>query len=383
MTHSAVDSFRAFEYMAWAKDHSFRHAFPLHDSAAPTIQPATLIANLDELRLDVSPGAMGTPELRTAIAAWQSRFASINGIAGTVGPDDVLVSQGTSYANLLVCLALIAPGAPVLVESPAYPAFDRLVRLMHGEPIPFERPADCDFRIDVGALDARWAEHPACRLVALSNLHNPSGHALNLDTLRGIGEVAAARDGYVLMDEVYLDLAPDDLLLPAAAVSERFVSTSSLTKCYGLGNLRVGWLVTRDPWLRTRLLEVNDIGAVNVSTVDQAIALACQGRADEIRARNRELIGGNREILRGWADGRDDLDHLEAVGGTVDLLDLHGRDCRALVAHAIEHYDCCVTPGAFFDMPGWLRIAVQDPDPKRYAESLHRLGLALDAVPPP
>ena len=45
----------------------------------------------------------------------------------------------------------------------------------------------------------------------------------------------------MLVDEVYLDTLGGASLSPAALVSERFISTSSLTKAYGLAGLRCGW----------------------------------------------------------------------------------------------------------------------------------------------
>ena len=60
-------------------------------------------------------------------------------------------------------------------------------------------------------------------------------------TLEAIADVAERARVHVLVDEVYLDTLGGASVTPAALVSERFISTSSLSKAYGLAGVRCGW----------------------------------------------------------------------------------------------------------------------------------------------
>src|SRR6185503_4183049 len=86
--------------------------------------------------------------------------------------------------------------------------------------------------------------------VILSNLHNPSGVAIDAKTMLAIAELASRVGAMVLVDEVYLDycwsIDPGAQHLPACRVAKNAVSWSSTTKCMGFSALRAGWIVTPD-----------------------------------------------------------------------------------------------------------------------------------------
>ncbi|WP_345147879.1 MocR-like pyridoxine biosynthesis transcription factor PdxR [Arthrobacter ginkgonis] len=81
------------------------------------------------------PPAAGTPELRAAIAGHLRRARGLD-----CGPDDVVVTAGTSDALLLLALALKPADRPlrIAVEDPGYAAARRVLRTAgaHVQPVP-------------------------------------------------------------------------------------------------------------------------------------------------------------------------------------------------------------------------------------------------------
>ena len=77
--------------------------------------------------LNRAPGpyddALGTPQLRTALANWVARS---RGVAAT--PEDIVVTSGAAHAIDLVARVLADPGAVVAVEEPGYPPVVSLLR---------------------------------------------------------------------------------------------------------------------------------------------------------------------------------------------------------------------------------------------------------------
>src|SRR6185369_16575031 len=65
--------------------------------------------------------------------------------------------------------------------------------------------------------------------------------------LRELAAIAAARSAYLIVDEVYAPfdgLAHDGVFQGSARkLASNVVTVGSLTKCYGLGMYRIGWVL--------------------------------------------------------------------------------------------------------------------------------------------
>ena len=77
------------------------------------------------------------------------------------------------------------------------------------------------------------------KLIVITHPHNPTGVAAERSALDEIGRIAERAGAHVLVDEVYKDVASATTVVPAAERDDVFITTSSLTKSYGLSSLRV------------------------------------------------------------------------------------------------------------------------------------------------
>src|SRR5438270_11106876 len=100
----------------------------------------------------------------------------------------VTVSGGTSLANHLAIAALIEHGDEVLIEQPTYDPLLAIARYLGAKIRRFPRRFEDGFKIDIGELEKQI--NPRTRLIALTNLHNPSSALVEEATLRKIGELA-------------------------------------------------------------------------------------------------------------------------------------------------------------------------------------------------
>ena len=94
------------------------------------------------------------------------------------------------------------------------------------------------------------------------------------DELETIVEHCANNDCRLFSDEVFrgLDYRPADRLLPVASLYKKGISLGLISKAYGLGGVRVGWLACQDLYPIKRMLEIKHYLSI------------CNGRADEISA---------------------------------------------------------------------------------------------------
>src|SRR5262249_7539757 len=104
----------------------------------------------------------------------------------------------------------------------------------------FERPLGAEAEALAAAVER--ALGPATRMVVVSDLHNPSGVTMSEPEAAALGRLAERLGFWILCDETYRDAALSVPRGGAATGGERWISTSSLTKSYGLGGLRIGWV---------------------------------------------------------------------------------------------------------------------------------------------
>ncbi|MFN2387834.1 MAG: pyridoxal phosphate-dependent aminotransferase [Thermoanaerobaculia bacterium] len=349
-------------YMEWAKTRP-----------APAIDLAG--SNLLACSLDDLPGARdavdlagenpdGYPPLLEAIA----RHAG-------VGPERVATGAGCSGANFLALAAMLSPGDEVLVESPGYDPLVAAAEMLGASVRRFPRRFEEGFGIDAGGIAA--ALTPGTRVVVLSDPHNPSGVLLPERQLDDLAALAEERGIEVLVDEVYLDVVLPPRRAPAAARSERFVSTSSLTKAYGLSSLRCGWVLAR-PDLARRVRRARDVVDVSGAVPAERLSLLAFRHLGRLTGRMRALVDVNGALVAGFLAGRPELESVPPRGTIVFPRFRDGSDAGHFAEGLLRDHGVAVVPGAFFEAPAHFRLAFGGAtDPLR--RGLEAIGRQLDA----
>jgi aspartate/methionine/tyrosine aminotransferase len=287
----------------------------------------------------------------------------------------VALATGASGANFLVGGALLRPGDEVLVERPVYDPLLGIPRFLGARIKRFDRVFEDGFQVDPDRV-AR-ALSPDTRLIILTNLHNPTGALTSTDRLEAIGKVAAEVGARVLVDEVYLESVPGDPPPPAATLSSTFISTSSLTKAYGLSGLRAGWILG-SPEVVEACRRVRDLVDGVGAFPSELLALMAFENLPGLRERARAILDPNFQLLKGFIGGRPELEWVEPQGGSVGFPRITGlEDSGPFVARLRETYGTGVVPGHFFEAPPHFRVALGGK--KEVLEGgLRRLGDALD-----
>jgi hypothetical protein len=354
-----------FRYMAWAKEHSTRGKFPLHMSGMPAVGLEDLGVAGGDVRMARPTSSRPDEEIAAAVAA---RYG--------VPVDCVMPCCGTHMANFLLARALAGPGTRVLVETPNYEDVPRVFEMVGAEVVLFRRRREDGWRLPIPEIRRGLAG--GARMVAVTDLHNPSGARLLPDDLAALEAAARDAGATVLVDEVYRDfLAPP--VSTAFVPGGPFVVSSSVTKVYGLGGLRLGWALAA-PAVVDRLRDVNDYLVVNMPAPAASIGMAGWGRMEGIAARHRERAATNFRVLSAWVRGRRDVRWSPPDGGISSFLEvpgLAGKDDVAWVESLIEDTGVVVVPGTMFGEPGSLRVSFGLAT-ERLQEALDLLGGHLD-----
>ncbi|MFN7086338.1 MAG: pyridoxal phosphate-dependent aminotransferase [Burkholderiales bacterium] len=203
----------------------------------PTPQPVceAAIAALAKGELFYTP-ALGLPRLREAIAAfYRSRYGV------TVPASRIIVTPGSSGALLLAVAALVDRGDQVLMSDPGYPCNRHFVRLMEGEPVGVAVGADSNHQLTPELVARHWGSRTVAALVASPS--NPTGTLIPAPQLKAMAELAQARGGALIVDEIYHGLVYDGVAETALGLAENVFIINSFSKYFNMTGWRLGWLV--------------------------------------------------------------------------------------------------------------------------------------------
>jgi aspartate/methionine/tyrosine aminotransferase len=292
-----------------------------------------------------------------------------------VAADRVTTATGTSGANLLVFAALLEPGDEVLIERPGYDPLLGAARLFGATTTRFERRFEDAYALDPDLV--RRAITPRTTIIVITSPHNPTGVAADPAALDEIGRIAERHRALVLVDEVYKDVTGDSAP-PAATRGDAFITTSSLTKSYGLSSLRAGWVIAGDR-VTDRVRRARDVVDGTGSIVAERLAVLAFEHLEALLARARALLTRNRVLLDAFLAAHPQLEYVPSAG-TIVFPRLHGvEDATLLADRLMREYATAVGPGRFFEAPAHFRLGYGgDTDRLRGGlERLHRLLTAM------
>lgn len=366
--HSPIPDARPVEvpradYLLWAK----RRPHPANDLGRSDVIGCSIdeVPGMREALALSGRNDEGWPPLVDAIAAHYG-----------VDPAGVATATGTSGANFLVCAALLQPGDDVIVERPAYDPLLAVPRLLGANLVRVDRRFEEGFRLDVARIAA--AITPRTRLIVVTNPHNPTGVLSGQEDMRALGDFAERRGCYVLADEIYLDAVPGPRRAVAATLSPRVITTSSLTKAYGLAGLRCGWALA-EPRVAEEIRRVRDLVDGSGSILAERAAAAAFAALPQLAARARAILEPNAERFRTFMAGQRAIEWVEPAGGTVAFPRLAGvASADAFAERLVREFATAVVPGRFFEAPAHIRIALGI-DGGVLARGLEAIGQALDA----
>lgn len=317
---------------------------------------------LAELALN-SGGAYGHEPLQRALA----RKAG-------VGEENIVASTGCSLANHLAFAATLEPGDEALIEAPAYELMESAARFLGARVRPFERRFEEGYRLDAERIGRAITRET--RLVVITNLHNPTGALAETEALREIGKRARQMNAYVLVDEVYLEMDFERRQPSAFTLGDNFIVTSSLTKAYGLGGLRCGWIVAPAPLAR-RMWQLDDLFAASAVHVGEQLSVLALEHLEAIAADARALLERNRRRLDAFLDAHPELETHRPPLGTIVFPRRRGvKDAGGWLERVREKYEVSLGPGAYFGAPAHFRLGIGIETAELEA-GLERLGTAL------
>ena len=104
-------------------------------------------------------------------------------------------------------------------------------------------PASAEERFQLSAQHIREHWGPKTRGVLIASPNNPTGATISRPALQELIKEVRARDGFIIMDEIYLGLFYEEAPLSALTLDQDIIVINSFSKYFHMTGWRLGWLI--------------------------------------------------------------------------------------------------------------------------------------------
>ncbi|MDP3341661.1 MalY/PatB family protein [Frigidibacter sp.] len=171
-----------------------------------------------------------------------------------VAPEWIFTTHGLVNGTGLCVDAFTAPGDAVMLMTPVYHAFARVITAA-GRTV-----TECPLTVMDGAHQMDFAGWEALltgreKMLILCSPHNPGGRVWSVEELQAVAEFCVRHDMILVSDEIHHDLVfpgAKHTVMPLAApqILDRLVMMTAGTKTFNIAGSHIGNVIIPDPGLR-------------------------------------------------------------------------------------------------------------------------------------
>jgi aspartate/methionine/tyrosine aminotransferase len=320
-----------------------------HDFRSSGIADFKYNINLGETDLSINY-AHGNPETARLLA---QRY--------NVRAENVFISsEGASGQNARIIRYLAERNRKKNEAIVEYPTYEPLLRLAH-EYFPhvkrLERKEKEDYGIDADALRRVASEKTA--LLVLTNPHAPSGAISNANDLKEVMTVAREYGFYVFCDEIYAEFDRDTVPTAFSVDPESAIVTTSYSKAYGLGGLKLGIALADRELVDGLYTDVlNTVG--NSPNIVQLIASELLAKGKQSLETHKQKWAFLKKLTEEWLNEKS-LEYFPNRVGVTYWVRLPLRDAyKWTTEHSIPRYSLAAVPGTFFLFKNGYKLSESD-----------------------
>lgn len=255
-----------------------------------------------------------------------------------VEPENVTLTNGGSEA-IFLAFSVFGTAGRVAVPLPNYPPM-------------FTVPKSLGMKVQ-GSLTAKsWARGS---MFGLTDPNNPSGVSLDESATDALIDSARGSNAVVYINETYMEFTFSGRPSTNFGRASNVVTSSTMTKFFGLGRLRVGWILS-DRRRARQLLYAK--WALSGHDSAYSLWMAAQvlrnrpkfvERAHQVFSRNAKLVRAFLEQTRGVS--------AESGMAPFCLVRYRGRPDSVSLAHRVlDRTGVLIAPGDFFGAPKAFRL---------------------------
>ena len=216
-----------------------------------------------------------------------------------VDPSHIFTTHGLVNGTALCVQAFSQPGDGVVLFTPVYHAFARVIR-GSGRKVVEVPMVEVDGRMTMTFPDTL---PEGTTMAILCSPHNPGGQVWTVEELRGVADFARRHDLVLVSDEIHHDLVMPGhkhTVMPLAApeIADRLVMLTAATKTFNIAGAHTGNVIIADPALRAKFAAVMEGGGVSPNSFGLFMVTAAYSPegAAWVDALN-QYLDGNRKLF--------------------------------------------------------------------------------------
>lgn len=171
---------------------------------------------------------------------------------------NIMAAAGGVEGVILSFMTILNPGDEVIIPDPAYTCYEGQARLVGAKVVRVPLREEYGFKLQPEDLEA--AITPRTRIVLLNYPSNPVGAVLTPEAGATLAEVIVRHDLIVISDEVYENILFDGRqhysIAQAPGMEQRTLIVNSLSKTYAMTGWRVGYVVSSNLEIMTRMVKM-------------------------------------------------------------------------------------------------------------------------------
>ena len=230
-----------------------------------------------------------------------------------VEAEAIFTTHGLVNGTALCLQAFTQPGDGVVLMTPVYHAFSRVIRAAGRKVVecPLQQ-VDGRYVMDFDAWDAQM--DGSAKMLILCSPHNPGGRVWTLAELEATAAFARRHNLILVSDEIHHDLVmPGHRHIPmaVAAPDQPVVMMTAPSKTFNIAGAHSGNVIIHDPALRERFAAV--MAAMGISANSFGLAMATAAYSPEGAAWADALIAYLEENRRLFEAGVNAIPGLRAM----------------------------------------------------------------------
>jgi aspartate/methionine/tyrosine aminotransferase len=218
---------------------------------------------------------------------------SIAGLYPGLDASHIQVFSGAQEAIFALYHALLAKGDSMQTITPLYEPLQTVAEYFGAEikSVPM-RAIDGHWQLDLDEWLASLM--PDTRMAAINFPHNPTGSMISKLQLQMMVDQCREIGCWLFSDEVFRGLEHNSQQLPpVASVYEKGISLGVVSKAYGLGGIRVGWIACQDQQLIQKLHRCRQFLSICSGSADELLATIAVQQHELIIKDNLDVIKHN------------------------------------------------------------------------------------------
>lgn len=299
--------------------------------------------DLSEFGINTSYEDFRTVEYE-AYDSFRDRVASVYGIRR----ENVLPTVGGSEAIFLVSAYLQEHSGTIHVPVPEY------------EPV-FEAPESLGMKVVTGSMDEIMNSLSGNDAIAFTSPNNPTGRAVDGEALSEMLEMREKKGLNIYVDETFREFIFENPIKTLSSVHEGVISSGTMTKFYGIGNLRVGWISAPEDVIK-QLRMIKDLVTVNNTAYSLWIAEQILSSRMKFVKRAKDRIQANRKIVEEYLENIPGVRWSNPDSAPFGFVEYESRiESARLAEMAMERYGILISPGEFFGREYGFRLCFTTP----------------------